>query len=234
MKFDDWMQLRNLSHSSIKKYAGAVNGALSDWAMRASLLDGPLTSITDVSQLDELTNQIRKLPVFIERNKTGNSMYSAALAQLRAYTAEGYDVGFESDIEDILNDASVGETERLNLLKARLGQGRFRQRLIGYWKYCAVTRYSDPNFLIASHIKPWRAASNTERLCQFNGLLLVPNLDAAFDKGFITFDTSGLIAISPQFSEPEKLGIFDGMHVNLTASHQPYMDFHRAEVFRDA
>ncbi len=202
--------------------------------MSAGLLDGPLTAITDVFQLDELINKIRKLPVFIERNKTGNSMYSSALKHFRAYTAEGYSGGLESDIENVLNDTSVGETERLNLLKARLGQGKFRQRIIAYWKYCAVTRYSDPNFLVASHIKPWRVSSNTERLCQFNGLLLVPNLDAAFDKGFITFDTSGLIVISPQLSEPEELGICDDMRVNLTASHQSFMDFHRAEVFRDA
>lgn len=160
-------------------------------------------------------------------------MYSAALAQFRAYTAEEYGIGLESEIENTLNDPAIGETERLNPLKAHLGQGKFRQRIIAYWKCCAVTSYSDPNFLVASHIKPWRASSNTERLCQFNGLLLVPNLDTALDKGFITFDASGLISISPQLSEPEKLGIYGGMRVKLNASHQPYMDFHRTKVFRN-
>ena len=39
--------------------------------------------------------------------------------------------------------------------------------------------------LIASHIKPWRVSNNNERLDVYNGLLLLPNLDKLFDKGYI-------------------------------------------------
>jgi len=49
--------------------------------------------------------------------------------------------------------------------RARLGQGRFREGLMGVWGgRCAVTGVDLPPLLTASHIKPWRAASNPERL----------------------------------------------------------------------
>ena len=52
-----------------------------------------------------------------------------------------------------------------------------------------------PTLLRASHIKPWRAASGAERLDKFNGLLLTPNLDLAFDQGLISFDDHGQILL---------------------------------------
>ena len=95
---------------------------------------------------------------------------------------------------------SIPETERIAVLKSRVGQGVFRERLIGYWKGCAVTGADCISVLRASHIKPWRDSSNEERLDQFNGLLLTPNLDAAFDAGRISFDNSGKIMLSPKFA----------------------------------
>ena len=52
--------------------------------------------------------------------------------------------------------------------------------------------------LVASHIKPWRDADNIERLDQYNGFLLLPNLDKVFDLGFITFRATGEIIVSKQ------------------------------------
>jgi hypothetical protein len=34
-------------------------------------------------------------------------------------------------------------------------------------------------FLVASHIKPWRSCDNSERLSGVNGLLLSPHVDKA-------------------------------------------------------
>ncbi len=104
--------------------------------------------------------------------------------------------------------------------------------MVAYWNGCAVTGFKDTSLLVASHIKPWCASSNTERLDQFNGLLLIPNLDKAFDAGYITFTSEGYIVISPLLTEPEKLGIRCQMKVNLAAQHLPFLDFHRSEVFR--
>ncbi|MBV7433886.1 HNH endonuclease [Cardiobacteriaceae bacterium TAE3-ERU3] len=56
-----------------------------------------------------------------------------------------------------------GETERESLIKARKGQGKFRDELKKYWSNaCAVTGCQAVDLLRASHIKPWCASDNTE------------------------------------------------------------------------
>ena len=84
-----------------------------------------------------------------------------------------------SDEEEVkqLERSSIPETERNQLVKARIGQGAFRQNVIAVEKACRITGVSDPPFLIASHIKPWKVSSNDERLDGNNGLLLSPHLD---------------------------------------------------------
>ena len=55
---------------------------------------------------------------------------------------------------------------------------------------------SDPNFLIASHIKPWKVSDNVLRLDGSNGLTLAPRIDRLFDKGYITFSQDGSLFLS--------------------------------------
>jgi len=60
--------------------------------------------------------------------------------------------------------------------------------LLDLWEgRCAVTGLAVPELLRASHIKPWAdCETDAERLDVYNGFLLAPHLDAAFDLGFIT------------------------------------------------
>ena len=62
---------------------------------------------------------------------------------------------------------------------------------------CRVTGVSNPHLLIASHIKPWREASNGERLSGHNGVLLSPHVDALFDEQWITFEDNGQMRVHP-------------------------------------
>ena len=82
-------------------------------------------------------------------------------------------------------------TEREALTKARLGQGLFRQRVAQLEPCCRVTGLARQEFLVASHIKPWRDCDNVERLSGANGLLLSPHIDKLFDRHWISFDTTG-------------------------------------------
>lgn len=72
-------------------------------------------------------------------------------------------------------------SEKKQLVKARRGQGIFRANVRLNEKACRVTRVSNPNFLRASHIKPWRHSlvragpSKTAALSR-NGLRLSPHL----------------------------------------------------------
>jgi putative restriction endonuclease len=118
------------------------------------------------------------------------------------------------------------------LRTTRLGHGKFREGLVGYWRGCAVTRYPDVRLLIASHIKPWRDADNRERLDPYNGFLLVPNLDKVFDRQLISFDERGRIMISSHLEDPAKLGINPNMTIKLDSCHQHYLAHHR-EHYRE-
>ena len=101
------------------------------------------------------------------------------------------------DIRRVQDDTSIPETQRLQLAKARIGQGFFRKQVILLDGACRVTGVSDPHLLIASHIKPWREASNGERLSGHNGMLLSPHVDALFDEQWITFEDNGQMRVHP-------------------------------------
>ena len=133
----------------------------------------------------------------------------------------------ESTVED--------ETERQQLKKSRLGQGKFRDELmVEFESTCPLTGVSIPELLRASHIKPWRHSSNKERLERKNGLLLAAGADALFDKGFISFDRLGALLLSKQISmrdlksfglRPEmKLGVVDELRAE-------FLEYHRRHVF---
>ena len=102
----------------------------------------------------------------------------------------------EKDVDDIISDDAISVTEKAAYISARVGEGKYRNDLICYWERCALTGFSGFRFLVASHIKPWRESSNSERLDLYNGLLLLPNIDKAFDPGFITFADKGQIIVS--------------------------------------
>ena len=233
MTFEDWMRLRGLSESSVKKYEGAINGAMSEWAIDGGIMDGPLTSVLSHSRFEAIAISLRELPIYQERNERGHNMYNSALNKYAEYLLEGFDSDIETDVEEILSKDNITDTEKATLLKTRIGQGNFRQKLISIWGGCAVTGYKDATMLVASHIKPWRASSNIERLDGYNGLLLLPTLDKAFDAGLISFDETGKIMISPLLQAPEELGITDSMAVKLKNEHQVYMEFHRNSVYRN-
>jgi hypothetical protein len=137
------------------------------------------------------------------------------------------------DVAQVNRDRRVTKTVRSQLVEARIGQGQFRKDLVGIWQRCPVTKCQFQPVLRASHIKPWRACTNAERLDRFNGLLLAPSVDAAFDRGLITFDDSGKMIRSKSFpaTEAKRLGIYDGTRIVLQQPHVVYMKYHRDSVF---
>lgn len=127
-------------------------------------------------------------------------------------------------------------TESECLVIQRVGQNIFRSSLLDYWDgKCAVTGLSIAELLRASHIKPWKDCySDAERLDVFNGLLLAPHLDAAFDLGFITFGNDGSMIVSSNLDDPvlSLLGIDKTLKIKgLREAHQKYLKWHREKEF---
>lgn len=104
------------------------------------------------------------------------------------------------DIHHVETDDSLTVTQRLQLAKARIGQGLFRKRVIVLDGACRVTGVTDTRVLVASHIKPWREADNADRLNGNNGILLSPHVDALFDEELLSFEDDGRMLVHPSLS----------------------------------
>lgn len=143
----------------------------------------------------------------------------------------------EDDIEQtIVNDTTIDQTEKDSLVKSRRGQGKFKSNLKQIEKACRLTGVDDIRFLIASHIKAWsECATNEERLDGYNGLLLSPNADKLFDKGFISFTDKGDLLVSSQVEQSllESLGIEPQKNVgDFVQEQKHYLKYHRENVFK--
>jgi hypothetical protein len=181
------------------------------------------------SKLSALFEQASKKLPFPEPNSEGHR----SVASLKS-TFEPRDI-----INDLSNDLEqadgASDTEKRAVIKSRVGQGRFRKQLVEYWGNCAVTGCKTIPLLRASHIKPWANSNNKERLDVYNGLLLTPGLDTAFDNGLITFQLNGDMVVSDRLSEDDQfyLGIFPNKRKinNLKKEHEKYLLYHNTNVY---
>jgi hypothetical protein len=135
----------------------------------------------------------------------------------------------------IIDNPVLPETEKETLVMARRGQGLYRSRLMELESRCRLTHVSNSKHLVASHTKPWRDCSNDERLDPENGFMLTPTVDHLFDKGFIGFEDSGRLIISPvaDIESLEKMSIpTRRVHQvgSFTGGQQAYLDWHRENI----
>jgi len=120
---------------------------------------------------------------------------------------------------------TITNTEKEQVVKLRIGQSTFKDHLLQRECKCAICGITDKNFLIASHIKPWSKSTHAERLDVNNGLLLCPNHDALFDKGYISFDDNGQIVISSKLNETTKkyMNINPSIKIKMSKEMKKYM-----------
>lgn len=141
----------------------------------------------------------------------------------------------QRQIDKIVNNQSLSQTEKEAIILSRRGQGEFRKRIIEKYKSCIITGIADKRLLIASHIKPWRSATNFERLSSENGLLLSPLYDKLFDLGLITFNSNGCIVVSSKLSDNDKSRIsFDNTCCyldNISEKLRINMEYHNDMIF---
>jgi len=230
--FKRWCTSIGKSQKTVSNYTSAIKGSISRWAAEASGVALDLFELQDGVQLDRIRTTLLTHGVFVERDRVGKGMYSAALKLYAQFLEQQAATSVARDLQEI-EERPIDSTEKEILISARRGQGLFRRRVLNEWKgRCAVTGYSDDRFLLASHIKPWREATDGERLDRFNGLPLIPNLDKSFDLGFISFDASGRILISGELEVPEILGVTPDLILHGQARHFEYLEFHRSELFK--
>jgi len=125
-------------------------------------------------------------------------------------------------------------TERTAIVASRVGQGYFREESIRIWHTCCVSGFTKESILTASHIKPWRASDNQERLDGYNSLLLVPTYDKLFDRGYIGFDSNGRITISDKIDMDDirKTGLNEKSRLCMVPDKtMHYLEYHQNYIF---
>lgn len=132
--------------------------------------------------------------------------------------------------------------EQESIIKTRVNQSFFRSVILSsYNQKCCITGLSIPDFLVASHIVPWKK-DEKNRLNPQNGLCLNSIHDRAFDQGFITVTPDYKILVSKCFDDYVDDGIirnlflqYDKQAIVLPDRFLPSKDFlayHNSEVFR--
>ena len=165
-------------------------------------------------------------------------------AQQIAPTPESMD---DEAAQRIVASPGTQNTEAEAVVMARRGQGKFRQNVTKQEGYCRLTGIANSELLIASHIKPWRVCEDGERLDGANGLLLTPNADRLFDRGYITFHDDGEVEVSSRLPANDlgRLGFSEREHIGRRALHvakpkvftppqRQYLEYHRKQVFLPA
>ncbi len=119
-----------------------------------------------------------------------------------------------------LDDIPLGK-EREQIVKTRVNQSFFRNTILSsYNKKCCVTGLSIPDFLVASHIIPWKK-DKKNRLNPQNGLCLNYIHDRAFDQGFITVTTDYKILVSKYFED----------YMNENAVKDLFLKYNKQSIF---
>lgn len=218
MDFETWMKAEGLSESSVRKYAGAINGSLSEWGSQGLSSPKQIRTIHDSQEFAALAELIENTDTFIERNSRGKHMYSSALRQYARYldatSSKSLHIqigpfaselnSLESDeLPEIPYDPKGQEDARTKVLREvirRQGQQTFRRKLMeAYESKCAFSRCSIHVLLEAAHITPYLGKA-TNMLS--NGLLLRADFHTLWDAGLMAIDPATMeIAISAEVED---------------------------------
>jgi len=146
-----------------------------------------------------------------------------------------------TDIEDL---PIVRGATKEAVTRIRIGQEFFRKAVLSSYDFkCCVTGISIPQFLVASHIKPWRVSCAEEKTDPHNGLCLNLLHDKAFDCGFITLDKNYKIVVSNQLKRHDLLDTVienfiigtEGKKISMPGKFYPsskMLEYHRDVIFK--
>ena len=82
----------------------------------------------------------------------------APARDVKPVSADDLDVWERKLEQQLVNDSTVPETERLAIICARNGQGLFKERVGKIESRCRITGVENPVHLVASHCKPGAVA----------------------------------------------------------------------------
>jgi putative restriction endonuclease len=133
--------------------------------------------------------------------------------------------------------ADIEPASKRQLSTARTGAGLFRENVERLESACRVTGVVDRRYLRATHIKPWREASDDERVDGANGLLLSPHAADLFRRGQLSFSDEGALLVSKHLN-PYVLKAWNLVQQVPARPFRPeqraYLAYHRSRLYERA
>lgn len=147
----------------------------------------------------------------------------------------------ETNELDLTDFPEGKDAERL--VKMRVNQNFFRSSVLSsYYQKCCITGIKITEFLVASHIIPWRS-NKEQRMNPRNGLCLNSIHEQAFGKSFLTVTEDYQIKISDEiFEHKENQSIkdfflqYNTQKISLPDKFLPsqeFLEFHHNNIFRE-
>ena len=229
----------------------------SNWADVGWYVEVEFAELENPIKPKDFMNQIR--PLLAEKyaplQENGNGLQGIYLTEISATFGELLVLLSQADLSDIQHELAplaegeseyeinleiearqlIGDPVKIELTKSRRGQGIFKANLRLVESRCRITGVSNIKHLRASHIKPWAASDNHEKIDGYNGLLLSPHVDHLFDRGFISFRDSGVLLVSKELNPKvlEQWSILGSQNVGeFRAAQCQYLDYHRQVIFQ--
>jgi len=174
--------------------------------------------------------------ISVELGKLLISLSSAPMLDVMKEFEPLFDEDSEYEIEMEINQKHLeGDLEKIQIVKARRGQGLFKANVRLIEDHCRVTGVSEIKHLRASHIKPWSKSDDLEKLNGHNGLLLSPHVDHLFDQGFISFKQQGELVVSKKLN----VSVLDDWEIEIPVNvgafsnlQEEFLSYHREKVFK--
>ena len=139
------------------------------------------------------------------------------------------------EVESNVYNVSIVNTPKTSTKRNyREGQDKYREAILKKYPYCVVTGVTDPDLLIACHIKDYVKSTNEEKYDPNNGLTMTPTIHTLFDIGYLSFNMQGEMILSDFFRNMDRrrLNLDGKIRVALTKENLKYLEWHNQYVFR--
>ena len=113
-------------------------------------------------------------------------------------------------------------------------QAKYRQDIITRYPFCVITKVSDPELLVACHLKDYKKCTPQEEFDPFNGVSMTPTMHRIYDLGDMMFTEQGEVKFSAFLRNMDRkcLHLDRTIRVSLSPKSMPYIKWHNEHVFR--
>ena len=98
-QYGRWAKSIGKSDKTIKNYVGALKNSIPNWLNDAGVAKQSLLSIGSFVEYENIVSKTYEVQEFVEKDKRGNGMYSAAINSYRTFLSDITQAEVQHDIE---------------------------------------------------------------------------------------------------------------------------------------